>query len=1235
MPYPIAPLLQYSIPPLFPIPRWRLESRRAGRYTPRFVSTSTSERPWRRGFWSLIVTQFQGAFSDNALKTLVTFLAIGAGATQAEKYKVSELITAMFSMPFILFSMAGGYLADHYSKRAVTISVKGFEIGVMLLATAGLASGHLTLALVCVFLMGVHSAFFGPSKYGLLPELLSEKLLSWGNGVLELGTWIAIIFGMVAGGLLASSFHGGQGWSGLILLGLAAFGLAVSLGISRVPAADPAKRFRANFVVELWAEIQRIRCDRVLWLAVLGNTFFSFLAALVSLNIMFYGMGTLGLDERHTSYLLGVMAVGVGVGSFAAGYLSGGKIEYGLVPLGSIGLTVCGTLLAWPRATFVSAAVNLALLGFFGGFYIVPVSAIMQHRPERARKGAVLAASNLLSFAGILLASGAHYLLALQLHMNPLGLFLALGAMSLAATVYVVVLLPDSLLRLLLWMFTHSIYRIRVEGRDNIPEKGGALFVCNHVSFVDALLLLASTDRPLRPIMFKDIYDHPVVKPFAKIMRAIPISSQLRPREMIKSLREASEAIKNGEVVVIFAEGQITRIGQLLPFRRGFERVMKDVDAPIIPVCLDNVWGSIFSYDRGRFLWKIPRYFPYPVTVSYGKPMPPTSTPFEVRQAVQELNTEAWQHRKRRMLLLHRAFVRKARHHPWRFFMADAPVRRSATAREGARTPSLCFGAALTRTIFLAHRLKLAWQGQDMVGILLPPSVGGALVNYAALLMGKVPVNLNYTANDETIASCARQCNLKTVVTSKAFLEKVKVGWASAPMSSSVGRASPLAQSANDGQPGRLSYKSDGRPDLLFLEDLVAKPRASEKLVALLMTWTLPAALLERTLGSRGSGVPAATASRRGRRSHKDTPLDQLATVIFSSGSTGDPKGVMLTHFNIGSNVEQMGQTFAFRKGDRILGILPFFHSFGFTATLMVPAALGIGAVYHVSPLDAKAIGELVREYRVTFLLATPTFLQMYIRGCEPEDFGSLQFVMTGAEKLPERVAQAFEDKFGIRPLEGYGTTECSPAVAVNTHDFRAAGFRQVGAKRGKIGHPLPGVSVRVVDPETMQPLPVGQPGLLLVRGPNIMKGYLGQPEKTAEVLRDGWYITGDIAAVDQDGFLTITDRLTRFSKIGGEMVPHIKVEEKLHELAGATEQCFAVTGVPDEKKGERLVVLHTLPDGKLKECLDKLAQTDLPNLWKPRPDQFFHVDALPYLGSGKLDLRKVRETASDLSNTI
>jgi acyl-[acyl-carrier-protein]-phospholipid O-acyltransferase/long-chain-fatty-acid--[acyl-carrier-protein] ligase len=385
---------------------------------------------------------------------------------------------------------------------------------------------------------------------------------------------------------------------------------------------------------------------------------------------------------------------------------------------------------------------------------------------------------------------------------------------------------------------------------------------------------------------------------------------------------------------------------------------------------------------------------------------------------------------------------------------------------------------------------------------------------------------------------------------------------------------------------------------VITLEKLAENPRASEKIAALLMSWLLPARLLERALGR-----------------DKRAQLDDLATIIFSSGSTGDPKGVMLSHYNIASNIEQVGQTFMLDRHDRVLGILPFFHSFGFMATLWMPAMLGVGAVYHPSPMDARAIGALVQQYRVTLMVATPTFIQAYSRRCSPEDFGSLEFVLVGAERLPERVAQAFEDAFGIKPLEGYGCTECSPVVAVNTKDFRAAGF-----------------SVRIVSPEIGEPTPLGQPGLLLVRGPNIMLGYLGHPEKTAEVLVHGWYNTGDIASQDEDGFLTIADRLSRFSKIGGEMVPHLKIEDKLHELADAAEQTFAVTAVPDEKKGERIVVLHTLSDERLKPVLERFAASELPALWKPRPQQFLRVEALPYLGTGKLDLRKMKEIAATMS---
>ena len=315
----------------------------------------------------------------------------------------------------------------------------------------------------------------------------------------------------------------------------------------------------------------------------------------------------------------------------------------------------------------------------------------------------------------------------------------------------------------------------------------------------------------------------------------------------------------------------------------------------------------------------------------------------------------------------------------------------------------------------------------------------------------------------------------------------------------------------------------------ILLEEVAAAPRLGET-SSRCYCGSCPAAWIERNLSGR-----------------KDKALDDLATVIFSSGSTGDPKGVMLTHYNIASNIEQVGQTFMLDRHDCLLGVLPFFHSFGFTVTLWLPAVLGVSVVYHPSPLDLAAIGEIVRDYRVTFLLATPTFLQAYMRRCSPEDFGSLRYVVVGAEKLPERLALAFEDRFGIRPLEGYGATECSPVVAVNTRDFRAPGFRQVGresAEASAIRFPASACASSTRTPASHSPSDT--PGLLLVRGPNVMQGYLGKPEKTAEVLRDGWYVTGDIAAEDEDGFLAITDRLSRFSKIGGEMVPHIKVEEEL-----------------------------------------------------------------------------------------
>jgi acyl-[acyl-carrier-protein]-phospholipid O-acyltransferase/long-chain-fatty-acid--[acyl-carrier-protein] ligase len=1134
-----------------------------------------------RGFWSLTVTQFQGAYSDNILRNLLLSMIVGMGLSRNERETFVSVVTFIFSVPFILLSMPGGWLADHFSKRQITIWTKVMELGSMAVATAGLATHSLALSLAALTLVASQAALFGPSKYGLLPELLPAKRLSWGNGVIELGTFLAIIIGTVTGATLAERLHGHEVYTGYALLGLALVGLLTSLGVDKVPAAAPGKRFRFNIASDLWHQIKVMYGDRPLFLAVAGNTYFWFLGSLLFSTIVVYGPDVLHIGQTRTGYLNASLALGIGIGSVTAGYLSGNKIEYGLIPLGSIGMTCTGLILGATHHGLFGSAVLLGLLGFFAGFFAVPVNALIQHRPPEKDKGGIIAAANLLSFVGIALSAGVYYVFTTYIHLDPRGVIVAASLITAAGTVYALMLLPEWFGRLILFFVTHTIYRVRVIGRDNFPEKAGALLVCNHMSFVDVALLVASTDRPIRFVMYQGIYDVPIVKPFAKMMKAIPISSELHPREMIHSLLVASDALRNDEIVCIFAEGQITRTGQLLPFRRGLERIMKGVDVPIIPVNLDGVWGSIFSFERGRFLWKMPRRIPYPVTVSFGKHMPHTSTAIEVRAAVQELHANAFERRKHSMKPLDRAFVSTARRHPFRFMMADG------------KTPSVSFAAALTKTLFIALRLRNQIGAQQMVGMLLPPSVGGALTNYALMLLGRISVNLNYTSSGDVIASCTSQCGIDTVITSRAFVEHFP----------------------NLAIPGRV----------LFLEDLVATPLFREQVHALALGWLTPAALLRRAFGQVKPFISD-------QQANEGSDVDQLATVIFSSGSTGDPKGVMLTHANIASNIQQVSQVFMLDGRDKILGILPFFHSFGFMAGLWLPAVNGVGVVFHPNPLDAQLIGHLVGQYKVTFLVATPTFLQAYIRRCTPESFGSLQYVLVGAEKLPERVAVAFEDIFGIRPLEGYGCTECSPVVTVNSRDFRAPGFRQVAARRGRIGHPLPGVSVRIVDLETGAPVAPGTSGMLLVKGPNVMKGYLGKPEKTAEVLRDGWYTTGDVAMMEEDGFLNITDRLSRFSKIGGEMVPHIRIEEKLQELAEATERVFAVTSLPDDKKGERLVVLSTLSTDRLAPIIEMLLRSDLPALWKPKANHFFRTDALPLLGTGKIDLQGIRTLASSLA---
>ena len=1143
-----------------------------------------------RSFWALIVTQFLGAFNDNAFKMMV-LLFVSMGLVQSKGGAIyTSGATATFAVAYILFSASAGYFADRFSKRLIIVLAKVAEIGVMGLAFFALLAGDKVTPIVVLFLMAAQSTFFSPAKYGILPEILDDDELSQGNGIINTTTYVAIILGSVAGGWLMSALgefvtqaDGTKAYEGplhsaaLVFIGIAMLGTITSLFVGRVPASGSHKQFRWNFLADSWAGIQRVRRDRPLFLAMLANMYVWVFGAVFIQNFASYGWEIIKAGDADTiSNLVGLLCVGIAVGSVLAGKLSGRKVEFGLVPFGAIGITICCIgywFTAMPASLTVRlwlTGVNQVFLGFFVGFFVVPLNAYIQQKSPRDAKGDNIAVLNFITFTGILAGAVAVYGLSMGLGMNPAHIFVVFGVATIGVTITICWVLPDFLIRFVSWLATQTLYRFRVAGMEHVPKDGPALLVCNHVSLVDAALVSACVQRPIRFVMYRAYYKHPLLHWAAKMNRAIPIAPEDGPRALVEAFQEARRAlVEEGALVCVFAEGSITRTGNLLGFRSGFERIVHGTDVPIVPVNLDRVWGSIFSYARGKVFWKWPRAIPYPVTVSFGPPMPSSSSAHDVRTAVAELSADAFEHRKGSQVLLHEAFIRMARRMWGRPCIADS---------SGAK---LTYGRLLTAAALVSKQVKRLAQGDEHVGLLLPPSAGGVVANIATLFGGKVPVNLNYTTSTESIRSAMATCGIRRVLTSRKFVEKAKL---------------------------------DLMPEMVMLEDVMDVITPWQKVRAVVAMRLLPRWVL-CVMYSR-------------RRQKPDDP----ATVIFSSGSTGVPKGVVLSHKNIASNLEGFCQVVEFSRDDCVCGVLPFFHSFGFTVTLWAPLLRNFRAIYHPNPLDGKTIGRLIREHRVTHLISTPTFLMGYTRQCKPADMTSLKLVVTGAEKLKPRVADAFEEKFGIRPLEGYGCTELSPAVSVNIPDVhRPDGQIQVGTKEGTIGQPLPSIAAKIVDAETGEALPVGQEGLLLIKGPNVMLGYLGQPEKTAEVIENGWYRTGDVARIDEDGFITITDRISRFSKIGGEMVPHIAVEEAIYTALGIgeSEHVCVVTSVPDERKGEQLAVLHTKLPITVDELCEKLKAADLPNLWVPRRDRFHEIDAIPVLGSGKVALSEAKRIAA------
>ncbi len=1111
------------------------------------------------------VAQFCGALNDNMFKLLaVLYLIHTCGAESAAKS--SAVAAAIFVVPFLLFSAAAGRLADTYSKRDVLVVCKAMELVAMVGAVLSFFFHYEPGLYLVLFLIGTHSALFSPSKYGIVPELVDREQLSRANGILVMATFLAVILGSAASPMLIAMTGANYPLAQSVCVLVAAAGLIATLMVKRTPPAGSAKKMSVLFVRDIWRTMRSIKHDRYLTQAVYASAYFTMLGAYMQLNMIPYGIQHLGLDEQKSGYLFFVVALGIAMGALLSGKLSGRNIEFGIVPLGAVVLTVAAVLLKFLAPWLWVIVPTVFAAGIGAGLFIVPVDSFVQAQAPHKQRGEILAASSFLSWAGVLIASGLVMLTAKMGWSAATG-FLLMGGLTFILAAFTFLVLPDFLLRFVLLVLTRVAYRIRVIGNEKLPTDGPAVLVCNHVSHLDALLLVATQQRRLRFLLPADIYKGwRWLQPFFDMMGCIPVDPKGPPKQLLHSLTMARAALDDGFMVCVFAEDAMTRTGNVREFRRGFEYMVKNSDYPIFPVYIGGAWGAITSYYHGHLVRRWARILRYPITVLFGDPLLSTATPNDVRLAVMELSCDYYQDRKATRRPLGELLVRSARNNWNRFAVADSTGKR------------LSYGNVLTAVFALSEKVRELTPGQDKVGVLLPSSVGGALANMAITWLGKVSVNLNFTASAESFRSSIRQCELKTVITSRTFTEKLQ--------------SLPLP---------------DG---LVYIEDLLGAIKGGDKAMAFLKARWLPARLL--------AGLA-------------DFNPDRVATIIFSSGSTGEPKGVMLSHHNIISNIEALRAVFSTTPADNVCAALPFFHSLGFTATLWYPILSGVSAIYYPNPLDGGMIAQLVKENQSTLLFATPTFLLIYLHKAQREDFASLNYVVVGAEKLKERLATAFEEKFGIRPLEGYGATELSPVATLSLPHVEVGGVKQAGWKEGSVGLPLPGVAMKIVDPDTGRLLPAGEPGLLMIKGPNVMVGYLNKPELTAEVLQDGWYRTGDVARIDSDGFVVITDRLSRFSKIAGEMVPHLGIEEELHKKLGGPGQVLAITSVPDDKKGEKLVLLYSGEAGDAARIAKVIDEAELPNLWKPGKDGCFRIAALPVLGSGKLDLRGLKDMAKKL----
>lgn len=1180
--------------------------------------TENNESSYMRRLLPLVSTQFLGVFNDHAFKTVTVLTAV---AHIQDNYSANAallaVMTIIYSVPFLLFSDVAGFCADRFAKRNVMVLAKISELLIMLAGTVALYYADdwgIIPLLGVMFLMAGQSAFFSPSFNGILPETFPEKEISRANGSAGMMTFIAVISGVGVSFLLMSWLEKAY-YCGWVFAALAMLGTMTAMMIAAGRPANRNRHWNHAIFKRYLTGFSYIFRRRSLLLAILGESFFVSFGTAMQTVLVVFAIYTLNIPATGHDIDIGLLqvipAIGMGIGCYLAGLLSRGKVELGLVPIGSAILVFSLATIAllpgapWLLCKYVKAGVTnyryiiypltllwLGVLGMGGGIFVIPLRAFQQQKTDPKTRGSVLANANVICFLSIMLTGIVMFVLTSGIpsgsNLKPLNRFfghlqqycmtlppdkiiLGLALVTLVASVYIFWLLPEFVLRFVVVILTSSIYKLRIRGAEQLPERGPAILVANHVSFVDGLLISACSSRFVYFMMHEDYYRMPILHKILKWTGMIEVPAKASPSNMKKMFAAVHNALRNDKVVCVFPEGKLTHNGLMSEFRRGVTKMIPDdLDVPIIPVRLGMIWGSIFSYYYGKITLRMPKELPHPASVTFGTPVSKETSPFQLRQMISELAAESEMEPQGHERTLHYRVAKNARFHPFRKNLYDF---------NGKATGGFSF---LVSCILLSREIrKITEKDSKYIGVLLPNATVNATSVIAVMMADKVPAMLNYSAADEAINAAIAQAELSVILTSRLFIKQAKL---------------------------------KERPEMVYLEDMAKHIPRSKKVFTALAAALLPHQELMNIVAPE---------------THR--ALYSTAVLLFSSGSTGTPKGVMLSHHNINSDAYSAMRIMGWQNKDAILGNLPLFHSFGMLTELWIPLLRGSKVVYLPNPLDAQAVGEAIDRHKLTILLATPTFIQSYMRRCKAEQFKSLRLAIVGAEKLRKDIAEKFNNMTGLVLIEGYGCTELSPVVSINIGNSILNIGKQHG-RLGSVGAPMPGICVKIVDPDTRAPLQPGEAGLMLVKGPNVMQGYLKDPEKTIEVIQDGWYNTGDIAKMDLDGYITITGRLSRFSKIGGEMVPHELVESAISEILKSPQPCIAVCGAPDKVKGEKLVILHTKISLPPEQIITAMREANIPNLWIPKIANFHQIEHLPLLGSGKPDLKKLQQMAVEIN---